>query len=298
MILILLLIISLLFSVLIRISFFEFVEAISLYMHNTCLHQLPVNAAAAAELRALVCAENFSTLADSGLYVSSGLIHLFVVSGAHLLLLEKMLSNFVGTKTLLLFLTAYALACGMNPPVTRSLFAFALGAWLSSKNIKWPPHLKILLVGLCTLLFNSEWILSFSLQLSWLAAFLVSACVAFFSGSTPLFRQFLFFVAMLPTLVFFQVPRPLVILLNLFFAPLLELVLFPLGLLVAAFNFLHPIFDSIILILRLTLQKMELDPQLQLRDLPGWLITFNWGLILLLHMVSHLAAVSKAKRHL
>jgi competence protein ComEC len=283
------LIISLLFFWLFRISVFEFASPISLYTHNLCLDRIPAVAAAGAELRALICAENFSTLAGSGLYISAGLIHLFVVSGAHLILLEKILKPVISTGALLVFLSVYALACGLNPPVTRSLIAFLLAAWLSQKNINWPQHLKILIVGLCTLLFHSEWILSVSLQLSWLAAFLVSAFSAFFSSGTPLFRQWLFFIGMFPTLVFFQVPGPTSILLNLFLAPVLELVLFPLALLVAVFNFLHPVFDLLIALLRKTLALLELKVQIQTAEMPPGLIVFNWALIFLLHGIAHVA---------
>lgn len=281
------LIISLLFFWLFRISVFEFAAPVTLYTHHLCLDRIPAASIAAAELRALVCAENFATLAGSGLYISAGLIHLFVVSGAHLMLIEKMLSPLISSGALLLLLCAYALACGLNPPVTRALIAFAIGAWLNTKNIKWPGHLKILVAGLCTLLFHFEWILSFSLQLSWVAAFLVSAFAAHFSSGTPLFKQWLFFISMFPTLMFFQVPGLTGILLNLFFAPVLELVLFPMALLVAVFNFLHPLFDLLIGALRQLLQLLELKNQLQTEEIPPGLVVFNWALILALHALAH-----------
>ena len=292
------LIISLLFLSHVRLSVFEFATPISLYSHLLCLDQLPKTSHALPELRALVCAENFPSLSAAQLYITSGLIHLFVVSGAHLILLEKILQTFLKPQWLILVLLVYALACGLSPPVTRSLIAFTLGALLIRKNIKWPPHLKILVTGLLTLLFNFQWIVSFSLQMSWIAAFLVSAAAFFFSDRSILFRQSLFFAALLPTIVFFQIPGPSSILLNIFFAPVLELLLFPLGLLVGFFNFLHPLFDKLILLLKVTLQKLELDYQIQTRELPSQLIYFNWALILLLHAFFHILFIYRNKKNL
>ncbi len=291
------LIISLLVAGLIRLSFFDFLQPFAREAHLTCLQHLPSQANSLPELKALVCAENFSTLADSHLYISGGLIHLFVVSGAHLILIEKLLArmNFPPVLTLPV-LVVYGFACSLNPPVARSLFSFALGFYLSGQNIHWPGHFKILVSGLFALLFNWHWITSLSLQMSWIAAFLVMAGSSFFKTRSALFKQSLFFWGLFPSVVFFQVPGPSVILVNLLLAPVLEFVLFPLGLVVLFFNPVWPLFDRLISVFQLILQKLELNLNFQLYDRPSPLTFFNWGLILLLHLISHLLYVQKNRR--
>ena len=91
MILFSLLIISLLTASIIRFSAIELFSDVAKKSHDFCILNLPKNSEAYAELKALVCAESFSNLSDSQLYISSGLIHLFVVSGAHFILIESAL---------------------------------------------------------------------------------------------------------------------------------------------------------------------------------------------------------------
>lgn len=299
MILILLLIILLLTFGLIRFSTLELFSTVAEKAHLICLNNLPQNSFSIAELKALVCAENFTNLADSKFYISSGLIHLFVVSGAHLILLEKILEKFKLSRLMIfLFILIYSFACGLNAPVVRCLFAFTLNLYLSAKKIHWPAQFKLLIVGILTLSFNYNWISSLSLQMSWIAAFLVILGENFFKQSSLLFKQSLFFLALTPTVVFFQIPHPVVILLNIILAPVLEFVLFPLGLLVWFFNFLNPLFDALMHLFNTVLTGLELDFQMQLKDMPPDLIFYNWCLILLLHSVFHIVYIQiKRKPH-
>ena len=151
--------------------------------------------------------------------------------------------------------------------------------------------MKILVTGFLTLMFNFQWVLSFSLQMSWIAAFLVSICSVFFTERSVFFKQSLFFISLFPTLIFFQIPSPTSILLNICFAGILEMLLFPLALLVWFFNFLFPVFDSLIGLFKAVLQKLELEFQIQTQDMPLSLLLFNWGLIFFLHVLFHLLYV-------
>jgi|GEM_PF-2561998 len=296
MVLLSLLIISLLTLSLIRFSVHEFFTPLAERAHLFCINSLPDSAISIAELKALVCAENFSSLSNSQFYISSGLIHLFVVSGAHLVLIETIL-NKINCHQMLIFiiLVGYGFACDLNAPVTRCLIAFCLNFYLIRKNILWPAHFKLLIIGATTLSFNYSWITSLSLQMSWIAAFLVVLSETFFKQNSPLFKQSLFFITLLPTVIFFQIPSPVVILLNLVLAPVLEFILFPLGLLVLFFNFLSPLFDFLISIFGSILQNLELDYKIQIADLPPNLVFYNWCLILSLHSVFHLIHINKKR---
>lgn len=161
-----------------RFSIYQFVHSWSHQLHLQCVSSLPQESNSLPELQALVCGSNFEQLNFSKLYIATGLIHLFVVSGAHLILIQKIL-NF-GLKPLSLkkfsaFLTFLALfyfaaSCEFNAPVTRALISIVLTDQFIFRSSFWPPHFKILITGLITLFFHTEWISSLSLQLSWLIA--------------------------------------------------------------------------------------------------------------------------------
>lgn len=282
---------------LVRFSALEILTPVAEKAHLFCLNNLPENSSAIAELNALVCAQNFSNLENSKFFISSGLIHLFVVSGAHLLLIENILKKFNLSRALIFtVLVIYGFACDLNAPVTRCLIAFTLNSFLLSKNIRWPAHFKLLIIGTLTLSLNYSWITSLSLQMSWIAAFLLVLGEHFFKETSQLFKQSLFFITLFPTVVFFQIPSPVVILLNILLAPVLEFILFPLGLLVLFFNFLHPLFDFLILIFKSILQNLELDFQFQTENPPVNLVFYNWCLILTLHFVFHLIHIQKKRK--
>lgn len=293
MLLLLMLIISFFGLTLIRISFFEFIKPVAEKTHLFCISRLPEKSAYLPELKALVCAQDFSTLDYSQIYITSGLIHLFVVSGAHLVLIETLLCKIPAPLKLpriiqLIVLFTYGLACNLNAPITRSLLSIFLTELLRRKKSHWPWHIKIFTVGLLALIFNYQWITSLSLQMSWIAAFLVRLNSSQFSYRSLLFRQSLFFAALFPTLVFFQIPSATTILLNLFLGPALELILFPAGLLTFFFSFAYPLFDYLILCFRWILLQTEVDFHLQIESLPPQLVIWNWIIILSLHFIFHL----------
>lgn len=296
MILLFLPLFALLVLSLVRFSVFEFLSPVAEKAHFFCLNYLPLQSHALAELKALVCAENFSSLGESQLYISSGLIHLFVVSGAHLLLIERLLLRIKCSFPVIFFiLVLYAFACNLGAPVVRCLLAFCLNAFLFAKNIHWPAHFKLLLIGLLALCFNFNWINSLSLQMSWLAAFTLMLGENFFTGRSFLFKQSLFFITLLPTVVYFQIPGVSTILLNIALAPVLEFVLFPLGLCTWFLTPVFPVFDFGINFLKKLLSLLELDFQIQLTDTSTRLTLYNWALLLTLHLVFHLVYVHRAR---
>ena len=296
MILFSLLIILLLILSLIRFSPFVILESVAKKAHFICLNNLPEHSSSIAELKALVCAQNFSSLNESQYYITSGLIHLFVVSGAHLILIEKIFKKLsVHQYLIFLILLIYGFACGLSAPVTRCLIAFSLSTYLYQKKIYWPPHFKLLVVGSLTLSFNYNWINSLSLQMSWIAAFLVILGTHFYKENSILFNQSLFYLTLLPSIIFFQIPSPVVIIINIILAPILEFILFPLGLSVLFFNYLSPIFDYLMSIFKILLQSFELDYQIQLADPSPTFVFYNWGLILILHFVFHLVYIEKKR---
>lgn len=300
MILILMLVISIFTLTLLRFSAVKFAEPVAEFAHQICLEKLPPNSNYLPELKALVCAENFTGLHQSELYVASGLIHLFVVSGSHLVLLEKIF-NFVVLKNrnlrfiIYFLLVTYSLMCKLNPPVCRCLIAFAVSEFLYGRNIHWPAHFKLLIVGFLTVTLSPDWIDSLSLQLSWLASFVVALELKNNGLHTIFLRQILFFIILSPTVIFFQNTSFTHLLTNLLLAPLAEYILFPLALLTWI---IHPfvfLFDFSLSLLRLLLENFEFKAQLHNFELPTEIRYLNWIIILGLHLLSHLHYV-KLKR--
>jgi predicted membrane metal-binding protein len=289
-----------LISSLIRFSFFEYLKPFSTFFHLKCIQQLPANATSIAELKALVCGESFSTLGPAYLFMATGIIHLFVVSGAHLVFLKKILSlpksicnNLIFYSLIYAALFIFSAACEFNAPISRSFLTLILSDFLKIQKIAWPLHFKVLIAGIITLLFNPLWMNSLSLQLSWLIALAMTWSFFILHQSHPLWPQIINFVFILPTIIFFQISSPLVVLTNLFLTPFLELVLFPLSLLIWLIPRLYPVFDLLMVGLKNLLIKTEISYQIQTTERPAELILFNWGFILIMHIGLHLFYIKK-----
>ena len=297
------LILTLVFMATVRFSFLELVQPWSLFFHEFCLSRLPLESNSHAELQALVCGKNFVDASIADIYKSTGLIHLFVVSGAHLILIEKILRFFLDPADkkniclLSLCLLIYAFCCNLNPPVTRSLIAMAVGLVTTDNHLRWPENFKILICGLLTLTLQPSWLTSISLQLSWLAALVVSINSLYLSEKNILLKQSLFFLVLAPVLSIFQTPNPLTIFMNLIFAPVLEFVLFPLGLLVWFIPPLYILFDYTLFALRLVLQTFELKSNQNLQENQTYLIFIGWTLILALQFYLHFKELDHRRDH-
>ncbi|MBC7464510.1 MAG: ComEC/Rec2 family competence protein [Bdellovibrio sp.] len=294
-------IITLTIAASLRFSVHSLLQPVSLLLHQSCLERLPVASKSLPELQALVCGQGFSDAASSQLYVATGLIHLFVVSGAHLILLETILKKvpiFQKSSSRILILIAlfiYVLACEMNPPITRSFISLLFSGFLIKNRLNWPASFKIFLIGIITLAMNPEWANSASLQLSWIAGLVVALNTCYFSKHTFLFRQSLYFILLWPLLIFLSVPSHLVILMNLIFTPILEFILFPLGLVTWVLPFLHPLFDLFIEGLNAILKLLEFKSTAQTTLDLSALSSMGWFIIFGLHFCLHLFEMNHRK---
>lgn len=269
---------------------------------------IPPQSISKMELKALVCGENFEQLQNSQFYISTGLIHLFVVSGAHLLVMRALIQFFfscflffLSSKTqkyLTLFcLFLYTAVCEFNPPVTRSLFVLILSADFFETKLFWPQHAKIVMSGLLSLVFCSDWVSSISLQLSWLIALGGLFNSKIFLKPSALLRLALQSLWIYPTLLLFQNLSPFSLLTQLIFSNFLEFFLFPLALLVLLIPSLSYSFDEIVLGLRHILQLTEIPlmPSAISSDFKSKLIFINWVLIFSLHLAIHLLHMRKER---
>ena len=153
MILVGFLVLILAITTMIRISIFDYFQGISILFHNFCLVRLNFDFLSQAELQALVCGKNFSNFETANLYMASGLIHLFVVSGAHLLIIENFIVKFFSRNHIttayfiIIILSIYALACKLNPPITRSLISVMVSMTIIRNHLRWPENFKIFVCG-------------------------------------------------------------------------------------------------------------------------------------------------------
>jgi predicted membrane metal-binding protein len=181
---------------------------------------------------ATVCGKNLREPEFLGYLKKFGLLHLIVVSGAHLLFLEKLVHS-VGlrAKTFVYpLLILFSLVTLLQPPITRALIAIFLGDLNVRFRLFWHPVQIIFFSGiLCWLLFPS-WIHSFSFLLSWSCSLILCLVSGYASWKKHLAIYFFMCFFLLPL----QTPHPLSILLNMFLAPVIGLCLFPASLLAFA----------------------------------------------------------------
>ena len=242
--------------------------------------------------------------ASSQIFLASGLIHLFVCSGAHLIFLEQLLlpllpkTKKITTFLVIILLFIYALACRLNPAITRALIAIIFTLYLRQQRLYWPENFKIFVVGLLTLIFNPLWIGSFGLQLTWAAAIVVSANRNYFRKWQSVTKQLLFFIVLWPFLLLLEIPTPAMIVVHLFLTPALSFFLFPLGLLTWFFPFLIGFFEQIIWVLKglLILLEFQYSPQTQFHG-ANQIQLLGWIFILLLHFLYHFFEMNQRRRN-
>lgn len=202
-------------------------------VHDICLNFSPTSDYR-IWYQAIVCGENLPPSLEKTWFQQTGLIHVIVVSGSHLVFLEDTLEFFKLPSwlrwTALLF---FSLISNLQPPITRALVQ-RCWSWFfrSTQRPMTALHLQ-LLAGLTTLAFFPSWWTSLSFLMSWLCVLALSLPLP---SNNPLWRSTLIYLFLLPAMINIQTPHPAGILFNVVFAPILGLVLFPMSLI----GFFHP----------------------------------------------------------
>lgn len=178
------------------------------------------------ESAALICGKNFSDKEKQKLLMKLSLIHIFVVSGAHILLLESFLS-FIGLSAFLTYplLIFYGFCCGLNPPIVRALIAFELKNFSKANNLNWPP----LVIGLLSCLVSLAWLTRSGDYLSLLLS--VAAAFALSIGKNRFHQQILIYFFSSLILTGSGLLHPLTIIYNLVLGPIIEFLFVPLAVL-------------------------------------------------------------------
>ena len=98
-------------------------------LHNLCLRHLNFETHLSEIYKSLICGKRLPTGHIKEIFVKGGLIHLTVVSGAHLLFLEKFwkqipLPAFLKTQGLFVILILYALAQPLTSTCSKGIVFF------------------------------------------------------------------------------------------------------------------------------------------------------------------------------
>lgn len=249
------------------------VSHISNTLHKLCLEQLNFNSPEAEIYKALVCGKRLASGHLKETFITGGLIHLTVVSGAHLLFLERFwkhlpLPKFLKNQGLFIVLILYAFACHLYPPVMRALFSFFIFQFSRSLKLFWNAHFITLLSGILCLIYKPSWIYSFSLQLSLLACFLQNISIS------SIKKSFFIYIFILPVINRWQALHPLTVLINWAFTPLIGSLLFPLSFLSPFFPPVYMITDFLWLIVLQVLKVTNFFPSQS--PLMKWFIPKEW----------------------
>ncbi len=126
-----------------------------------------------------------------------GLVHLLVVSGLHLVLIEKAIVLALGwagpvAKKSYLFLLPFVFICRFQPPVVRAFLQICVGKLNSGFHLFWGRSLLSLISGVIGVVLFPQWLISLSFQLSFGASLIASLpisnwkkAIAFYIGLSP-----------------------------------------------------------------------------------------------------------------
>lgn len=181
---------------------------------------MPVQEADKVLWQALVCARPFPPQDKWKAWLQlSGLVHLFVVSGSHFIVLQWILNKIRAPRMMQFFvLWFYNAVTGFSPPGTRACMGLSLGFLFKVREEQ-----KLFAVALICLALEPGWATSYSFWLSWLASLILFVTPEF---KVDLLRNFIFYGIWL--LLGFSI-SPWAIPLNLMIGPMISWILFPLA---------------------------------------------------------------------
>ncbi len=198
-----------------------------------CEEHLPYSPQSSASLAALICGVKLPHSSEQKNLLRTSLIHAYVVSGAHLILIDQFfgilkIPGFVR----IFFLGFYSLLVGWQPPVVRALFGWGLKSTRKRLRVHLPPDLLVALAGMTCLILFPAWWQSMSLILSWCAS--LALCLPSVLGTQKGFSRIL--ISQLCLFVLMSVPlwgwgnlHPLSVVFNIALLPYISFVLLPLG---------------------------------------------------------------------
>jgi competence protein ComEC len=195
------------------------------YTQFICLSTMSTPVDGLELLKAFLCGKPLNNGPLQDLWMQTGLYHLLVVSGGHLVLLEWALAaaeNFFRRRQILpktlvsvisvLILLGFTLMTGFQAPLVRALIARGLGFSSEYLRLNWTASQLVTISGMLCLVLSPAWLTSRSLLMSWLAA------LALTTARSALGKSLAVFLFMIPCLWGWGQVHPLGILINLLVA--------------------------------------------------------------------------------
>ena len=264
----------------------NFLAPIALKAHRFCKSQTPQDSDWKESYDAIVCGADLPRDEFSEVLIVSGLYHLIVVSGSHLIFLDSLLRPFImrlgrsSQLVIFLLLLYYAFLCNLCPPAVRALITLVLHRTNEKHKLNWDPIYVTWISGLLNLAIFPSWWTSLSFQMSWVAA-LAIAVTSSTSRSSPLSAHFLIYIMILPAILPLQMPHPASILFNWILGPGIGMVLFPISILACILKPIAPLVDVIWEVLGFVLIRLTANLELQDSSFRNHWI---WYYVLALHI--------------
>lgn len=295
--LIYLLIYLVLISQTVRISVAQYLLPVSKKLHILCVQNSPPDIKNVEILNALVCGESFNNYSLNTLFITVGLIHIFVVSGSHLNKIyevinipaqiiqpeTKVMMNFFLVVFQISLLSLYCLICNLNPPVTRSLIMLVFLITQKKIDLNLSLSLTSILAGLVCLLFEPSWVNSLSFQMSWLIQLILMLTQHQFHQKKSIFAALAVYLFLIPTYNILGFPSLISILISFVLSGFVEFILFPLSFLSYFNKLVAQFFDLICNHFITALQGFE--TYTTITSAHQQIITnLNWFIICVLHI--------------
>lgn len=193
-------------------------------LHGLCIDHVGSTSPWSHIYKALSCGSGIYQFKGAALFKQLGIIHLFVLSGAHIVFAERVLYRFSkDSRKIFIGLIVLTLVTGIKAPAFRALTHWCLKNLSIKNELNWSPSLSIAMTGFFCLCLNPTWWLGLSLPLSWVAT--LSFCFYPNSQSKSIV---LVYLLSLPLLLNLGPASPISILVNLLFSPIFFSLLFPL----------------------------------------------------------------------
>lgn len=259
------------------------------YFHQKCLQALPLHTANPNALAALLCGEKITDFSLQKKLSETSLIHIFIVSGSHLILLDQVLGILkIPFLVRFGFLLLYSLCVGWQAPAVRALVGLLVHPTLRYFSFFFPKDLQVMIVGLITLFLFPSWWNSTSLLMSWCAALalsLPSLGRIRSSWQSALLAQFAVFFFMCAPLWGLGSLHPLSILYNFLIAPVVAYGLLPLAFLGLVSSFCLSAFDGVMQVFSSALMFFS-DP-IEIHKSPQPSQAFLWTWVFTGHALFH-----------
>ncbi|MGZ3774692.1 MAG: ComEC/Rec2 family competence protein [Pseudobdellovibrionaceae bacterium] len=258
-------------------------------LQQKCLSLIPTRTEQHNALESLVCGEKITDENLKKNLLKTSLIHIFIVSGSHLILFDELLSILkIPMLFRFLFLCGYSLGVGWEAPAVRALVGFVVKHFFKRHRFLFPPDLIVLITGAVTLILFPAWWNSSSLVMSWCAA--LALCVPRILRVKNAWSQTL--VAQIAVFLFLCVPlwglgslHLLSILYNLILAPVIAYLLLPLSFLAVLFSPFLYLFEKVMHVFQFTLEFLTEPIALTKTDTLD--ISTLWYWLLCLQLLFH-----------